>query len=64
MCLTVIDPATSWFEAVELTVMQCSAPSAAKDTKNHKGKKPSQKEPNFLKSSSMMSKLVNKTWFC
>ena len=64
MCLTMIDPATSWFEIVELPVVQCSVTSTAKDIKGQKGKKTPDKEPYFDKSSAMISKLVNKTWFC
>ena len=33
MCLAMIDPATSWFEIVELSVVQHSVASAARDTK-------------------------------
>ena len=65
MCLTMIDPATSWFEIVELPVVQRSAATIAKDTKSQKGKrKTPEKEPYFDKSSAMISNLVNKTWFC
>ena len=64
MCLTMIDPATSWFEILELPVVQRSVASAARDTKGHKGKQTLDKEPYFDKSSAMISRLVNKTWFC
>ena len=50
MCLTMIDPATSWFEIVELPVVQRSVASAAKDTKSQKGKKTLDEEPYFDKS--------------
>jgi hypothetical protein len=33
MCLTMIDPATSWFEIVELPVLECPDVSTAKDKK-------------------------------
>jgi hypothetical protein len=59
-----INPVTSWFKIVKLLVVQRSAASAAKDTKGHKGKKTLDKEPYFEKSSDMISRLVNKTWFC
>jgi hypothetical protein len=39
MCRTMIDPATSWFEIVEMPVVQCSVASAARDTKGPKGKR-------------------------
>ena len=48
----------------ELPVVQHSVASAARDTKGHKGKKTLDKEPYFDKSSAMISRLVNKTWFC
>ena len=64
MCLTMIDPATSWFEIVELPVVKLSA-TTAKDKKSRKGKrKTPDNDPYFDKSSAMISNLVNKTWFC
>ena len=64
MCLTMVDPATCWFEIVELPVVQISA-TIAQDTKGRKGKrKRHDTEPYFDKSSAMISNLVNKTWFC
>ena len=61
MCLTMIDPATSWFEIVELPVVELSA-TIAQDTKGRKGKrKRHDTEPYFDKSSAMISNLVNKT---
>jgi hypothetical protein len=59
-----IDPATSWFKIVELPVVQRSVASAARDTKGHKGKKTLDKEPYFDTSSAMISRLVDKAWFC
>ena len=40
MCLTMIDPASSWFEMVELPVMEFITPAASKKqgTKTHKTK--------------------------
>ena len=64
ICLTMIDPTTSWFKIVELRVVQRSGASAARNTKGQKGKKTLGKEPHFDKSSAMISTLVNKTWFC
>jgi hypothetical protein len=62
MCLTMIDPATSWFEIVELPVLETTE-STAKDKKGQKGKKTSDKDPYFDKSSAMIAKLVYSTWF-
>ena len=55
MCLTMIDPATSWFEMVELPVEDI-VPTTEKTKKA--------KEAYFDKSSLMVSNLVNKCWFC
>jgi hypothetical protein len=63
MCLTMIDPASSWFEIVELPVI--TEAIIPLDTKGRKGKK-THKQPKlayFDKSSAMISNLVNKTWF-
>jgi hypothetical protein len=60
MCLTMIDPAFSWFEVVELPVVDLTPTSSSK-TKAKPYDKP--KEAYFDKSSSMISTLVNKTWF-
>jgi hypothetical protein len=67
MCVTMIDPATSWFKIVELPVsqlVQLDAPSV-----DHKGKKKGKrathdkddkpKEPYFDKSSATVGSLVN-----
>ena len=51
MCLTMIDPASSWFEMVELPVSEL--PPADDKTK----------EAYFDKSSAMIGHLVNKCWF-
>jgi hypothetical protein len=60
MCLTMIDPASSWFEIVELPVMETITPVVTKQgTKTHK----ITKENYFDKTSTMISHLVNKTWF-
>ena len=54
MCLTMMDPASSWFEIVEL-------PVTTLDTKGHKGTKTHEhsKLPYFDKSSAMISNVVN-----
>ncbi len=36
MCLTMIDPASSWFEIVELPVLEYITPPPKKGTKTHK----------------------------
>ncbi len=60
MCLTMIDPASSWFEIVELPVVELSLTSQSKiKTMPHD----KTKKAYFDKSSSMISTLVNRTWF-
>ena len=55
-----IDPASSWFEIVELPVVELSPTSQSEiKAKSHD----KTKEAYFDKSSSMISTLVNKTWF-
>ncbi len=65
MCPTMIDPATSWFEIVELpTVAQettVSPMGKGKTVTFDKNTKVA--EPNFDKSSAQISNLVYKTWF-
>ena len=71
MCVTMIDPATSWFEIVELPVSQpaeLDAPSV--DRKGKRGKRATHdndekpKEAYFDKSSATIGSLVNRCWFC
>jgi hypothetical protein len=61
MCLKMIDPASSWLKIVELPVMETITPIVdnKRGTKTHK----ITKESYFDKTSTMISKLVNKTWF-
>jgi len=63
MWLTMIDPASSWFEIVELPVT--AAAVIPMDTKGQQGTKMhnNTKLPYFDKSSAMISNLVNRTWF-
>jgi hypothetical protein len=63
MCLTMIDPASSWFEIVELPVTTDAV--IPMDTKGQQGIRThnNTKLPYFDKSSTMISHLVNKTWF-
>jgi hypothetical protein len=58
MCLTMIDLATSWFEIVELPVLERPDLNTAKDKKGQKGKKTPDKDPYFDKSSAMIAKLI------
>ncbi len=62
MCLTMIHPATSWFEIVELPTVRVTVPKAGK------GKKVTcldyTKEAEiFDKTSAQISNLVYKCWF-
>ena len=62
MCLTMIDPASSWFEIVVPVTTDAVIPM---DTNGRKGTKThnNTKLPYFDKSSAMISNLVNKTSF-
>ena len=56
MCLTMIDPATSWFAIVELPIVEKPILS--------KGRRPSVKNKKiFDKTSKQIARLVNKSWF-
>ena len=62
MCLTMIDPASSWFKIVELPVATDAV--IPMDTKGQQGIR-THNNPKLLyfdKSSTMISHLVNKTW--
>ena len=63
ICLTMIDPVSSWFKIVELPVTTDAVIPI--DTKGQRGTKThnNTKLPYFDKSSTMVSHLVNKTWF-
>ncbi len=65
MCLTMINPATSWFKIVELpTVAQeMTVPPAGKGKKVIFDKNTKVAELYFDKSSAQISNLVYKTWF-
>jgi hypothetical protein len=57
MCLTMIEPDSSWFEVAELPVVEYTTTSkSARDTTK-------EKDAYFNKSSAMISTLVDKTWF-
>ena len=61
MCLTMINPASSWFEIVDLPVI--TEAIIPLDTKGRQGKKTHKqtKLAYFAKSSAMINNLVNKT---
>jgi hypothetical protein len=65
MCLTMINPATSWFEIVELPAVakMTTVPPAGKGKKVTFDKNTAVAEPYFDKSSAKISNLVYKTWF-
>ncbi len=58
MCLTMIDPATSLFEKVELPKLQRETSASKVTNKNTK-----EADMTFDKSSTQISNLVYKTWF-
>ncbi len=66
MCLTMINPATSWFEIVELpTVAQeTNVPPAGEDKKVTFTKNTKVAEPYFDKSSTQISNLPLKNKYC
>jgi hypothetical protein len=65
MCLTMIDPTTSWFEIAELPTVdqETTVPPAGKGKKVLFDKNTKVVEPYFDKSSAQISNLVYKTWF-
>jgi hypothetical protein len=65
MCLTMIDPATSWFEIVELPTVNLvkTVPPAGKGKKVTASENTMVAETTFDKSSAQISNLVYKTWF-
>ncbi len=60
MCLTMIEPDSSWFEILELPVATIASPSQQGNTGTETHTKT--KDAFFDKSSAMISTLVNKTW--
>ena len=64
MCITMINPATSWFEIVELPISQqvLDIPTGTKGQKG-KDKHIQSQQPYFDKTSATVGRLVNKTWF-
>jgi hypothetical protein len=65
MCLIVINPATSWFEIVELQTVDLvpTVPLAGIGKKVTSSKNTTVAETTFNKSSAQISNLVYKTWF-
>jgi hypothetical protein len=65
ICLTMINPATSWFEIVELPTVNLvtTVPPACKGKMVTASKKTTVAETTFDKSSAQISNLVYKTWF-
>jgi hypothetical protein len=65
MCLTMINPAASWFEIVELPTVdqETTVPPASKGKKVTFAKDTKAAAPYFDKSSAQISNLVYKTWF-
>ena len=66
MCLTMIDPATSWFEIVDLPTvnLETTVLPTGKDKKVTFSKNTKVSAPYIDKSSAQISNLVYKTWFC
>ncbi len=63
MCVTMIDPATSWFEIVDLPISQqeLDIPKGIYG-QTGKDKHIQLKQPYFDKTSATVGRLVNKTW--
>ena len=63
MCITMINPATSWFVIVELPVSQLLELDIPMGTKVHKGKDTHIQltQPYFDKSSATVGTLINRT---
>eukprot|EP00804_Cyclotella_cryptica_P025130 CCRYP_012980-RA/>CCRYP_012980-RA protein AED:0.39 eAED:0.39 QI:0/-1/0/1/-1/1/1/0/418 len=65
MCVTMIDPATSWFEIVELPVSQLQKLDIPTGTKGQRSTDThvQEQQPYFDKTSATVGNLVNRTWF-
>ena len=63
LCHTMIDPASSWFEIIELPVTTNAV--IPMESKGQRGTQThnNTKLPYYDKSSAMINNLVNKTWF-
>ena len=64
MCVTMIDPATSWFKFVELPVLQqrLDIPMVTQGQQG-RDKHIHQKQPYFNKTSATVGNTINRTWF-
>ena len=63
MCVTMINPATSWFKIIKLPVTELSVtPSVSKGCRG-KNTRNETKEAYFDKSSAQVATLVNRSWF-
>jgi hypothetical protein len=62
MCLTMINPATSWFKIVELPTVRVTVPKAGKD-KNATCLDYTKDSEIFDKTSAQISKLLYRCWF-
>ena len=65
ICITMIDPAASWFKIAELPISEPSELDIPTGIKGHKrkDKQIQQNQPYFDKSSATVGTLVNRTWF-
>ncbi len=63
MCLTMIDPATSWFKIVELPTVRVLVPKAGKGKKATCLDHTTKDAEIFDKTSAQISNLVYKCWF-
>eukprot|EP00804_Cyclotella_cryptica_P007855 CCRYP_001438-RA/>CCRYP_001438-RA protein AED:0.10 eAED:0.10 QI:2589/-1/1/1/-1/1/1/166/750 len=65
MCVTMIDPATRWFEIVELPVSQLQELDISTGTKGQRSKDThvQTKQPYFDKTSATVGNTINRTWF-
>ncbi len=65
MCLTMINPPTSWFKIVELPTvnLEMTVPPAGKGKKVTLANNTKESDTTFDKSSAQMSNLVYETWF-
>eukprot|EP00804_Cyclotella_cryptica_P023907 CCRYP_010041-RA/>CCRYP_010041-RA protein AED:0.42 eAED:0.42 QI:0/-1/0/1/-1/1/1/0/279 len=66
ICVTMIDPATSGFEIVELPVSQLQELDIPMGTKGQRRKDThvQTKQPYFDKTSATVGNIINRTWFC
>eukprot|EP00804_Cyclotella_cryptica_P009742 CCRYP_011258-RA/>CCRYP_011258-RA protein AED:0.38 eAED:0.39 QI:0/0/0/1/0/0/2/0/384 len=65
MCITMINPSTSWFEIVELPVSQLQELDVPMGTKGQRSKDThvQEQQPYFDKTSATVGNIINRTWF-